>query len=161
MRKQGWRPRYYRSSTRQKQQRFTSARHGSRHHNDTRTNQNSTIPDTLAVRLLSSFSVTPGASRETKTGFILRTQATWSVYYETPTMLRAWGAYSRPPMPIYAVVITQMPNINTPTIGRLLRWPLPAFWSSADLETWMLDCHWLIARARPLRITQALTRDIK
>ena len=49
-------------------------------------------------------------------------------------------------MPIYAVVIAQMPSINTPTIRRLLRWPLPTFWSSADLETWMLDCHWLIAR---------------
>ena len=49
-------------------------------------------------------------------------------------------------MPIYAVVIAQMPSINTPTTRRLLLWPLPAFWSSADLETWMLDCHWLIAR---------------
>ena len=64
----------------------------------------------------------------------------------TQTILRTWGAYSRPPMPIYAVVIAQMASINTPTTRRLLRWPLPAFWSSADLETWMLDCHWLIAR---------------
>ena len=63
----------------------------------------------------------------------------------TQTILRTWSAYSRPPMPIYAAVIAQMPSINTPTTRRLLRWPLPAFWSSADLETWMLDCHWLIA----------------
>ena len=65
----------------------------------------------------------------------------------TQTILHTWGAYSLPPMTIYAVVIAQMPSINTPTICRLLLWPLPAFWSSADLETWMLDCHWLIARA--------------
>ena len=64
----------------------------------------------------------------------------------THTILRKWGTYSRPPMPIYAAVIAQMPSINTPTIRRLLREPLPAFWSSADLETWMVDCHWLIAR---------------
>ena len=63
----------------------------------------------------------------------------------TQTILRTWSAYSRPPMPIYAVVIAQMASINTPTKRRRLRWPLPAFWSSADLETWMLDCHWLIA----------------
>ena len=62
----------------------------------------------------------------------------------TQTILRTWGAYSRPPMPIYAVVIAQMASINTPTILRLLRWTVPAFWSSADLEKWMLDCHWLI-----------------
>ena len=37
------------------------------------------------------------------------------------TILRTWGAYSRPPMPIYAVVIAQMASINTPTIRRLLR----------------------------------------
>ena len=65
----------------------------------------------------------------------------------TQTILRTWGAYSRPPMPIYAVVIAQISSINTPTIRRLLRWPLPAFWSSADLEMWMLNCHWLIVRA--------------
>ena len=64
----------------------------------------------------------------------------------TRTILRTWGAYSRPPMPINAVMIEQMPSINTPTTRRLLRWPLPAFWRSADLEMWMLDCHWLIAR---------------
>ena len=32
----------------------------------------------------------------------------------TQTILRTWGAYSRPPMPIYAVVIAQMASINTP-----------------------------------------------
>ena len=57
-----------------------------------------------------------------------------------------WGAYSRPPMPVYAVVIAQMASINTPTIRRLLRWTVPAFRSSADPETWMRDCHWLISR---------------
>ena len=31
----------------------------------------------------------------------------------TQTILRTWGAYSRPPMPIYAVVIAQMASINT------------------------------------------------
>ena len=64
----------------------------------------------------------------------------------TQTILRTWGAYSRQSMPIYAVVIAQMASINTPTIRRLFRWTVPAFWSCADLETWMLDCHWLIAR---------------
>ena len=44
------------------------------------------------------------------------------------------------------LVIAQMASINTPTIRRLLRWTVPAFWSSADTETWMLGCHWLIAR---------------
>ena len=39
----------------------------------------------------------------------------------TQTILRTWGAFSRPPMPIYAVVIAQVPSINTPTIRRLLR----------------------------------------
>ena len=39
----------------------------------------------------------------------------------TQTILRTWGVYSRPPMPIYAVGIAQMPSINTPTIRRLLR----------------------------------------
>ena len=63
----------------------------------------------------------------------------------TQTILRTWGAYSRQQMPIYAVVIAQMASINTPTIRRLLRWTVPAFWSSADPETWLLDCHWLIA----------------
>ena len=38
----------------------------------------------------------------------------------TQTILRTWGAYSRPPMPIYAVVIAQMASINTPTTRRLL-----------------------------------------
>ena len=39
----------------------------------------------------------------------------------TQTILRTWGAFSRPPMPIYAVGITQVPSVNTPTIRRLLR----------------------------------------
>ena len=40
------------------------------------------------------------------------------VYFErkskpyTQTILHAWGAYSRPPMPIYAVVIAQMASID-------------------------------------------------
>ena len=39
----------------------------------------------------------------------------------TQTILRTWGAYSRPPMPIYAVVIAQMASINTPaTVPRRL-----------------------------------------
>ena len=38
----------------------------------------------------------------------------------TQTIVRTWGAFSRPPMPIYAVVIAQVPSINTPTIRRLL-----------------------------------------
>ena len=33
-------------------------------------------------------------------------------------------------------------------IRRLLRCPLLTFWSSDDLATWMLDCHWLIGRDR-------------
>ena len=39
----------------------------------------------------------------------------------TQTILRTWGAFSRPPMPIYAVGIAQVPSVNTPTIRRLLR----------------------------------------
>ena len=39
----------------------------------------------------------------------------------TQTILRNWGAFSRPPMPIYAVGIAQVPSVNTPTIRRLLR----------------------------------------
>ena len=40
----------------------------------------------------------------------------------TQTIVRTWGALSRPPMPIYALVIAQMQSIlNTPTIRRLLR----------------------------------------
>ena len=39
----------------------------------------------------------------------------------TQTILRTWGAFSRPPMPIYAVGIAQVPSVNTPTIHRLLR----------------------------------------
>ena len=34
----------------------------------------------------------------------------------TQTILRTWGAFSRSPMPIYAVGIAQMLSINTPTI---------------------------------------------
>ena len=64
----------------------------------------------------------------------------------THTILRTWGTYSRAPMPICAAVIAQMPSINTPTIRQLLRGPFPAFWSSADLETWMLNCQWQIIR---------------
>ena len=39
----------------------------------------------------------------------------------TQTIVRTWGAYSRPPMPIYAVGIAQVPSVSTPTIRRLLR----------------------------------------
>ena len=39
----------------------------------------------------------------------------------TQPILRTWGAFSRPPMPIYAVGIAQVPSVNTPTIRRLLR----------------------------------------
>ena len=39
----------------------------------------------------------------------------------TQTILRTWGAFSRPPMPIYAVWIAQVPSVNTRTIRRLLR----------------------------------------
>ena len=39
----------------------------------------------------------------------------------TQTILRTWGAFSRPPMPIYAVGIAQVPSVNTPTRRRLLR----------------------------------------
>ena len=39
----------------------------------------------------------------------------------TQTILRTWGAFSRPPMPICAVGIAQVPSVNTPTIRRLLR----------------------------------------
>ena len=38
----------------------------------------------------------------------------------TQTILRTWGTFSRPPMPIYAVGIAQVPSVNTPTIRRLL-----------------------------------------
>ena len=41
---------------------------------------------------------------------------TYAVYRNTQTILRTWGAFSRSPMPIYAVGIAQMPSINTPTI---------------------------------------------
>ena len=40
----------------------------------------------------------------------------YAVYRNTQTILRTWGAFSRSPMPIYAVGIAQMPSINTPTI---------------------------------------------
>ena len=50
-----------------------------------------------------------------KAGFILRMQI-YAVYRNTQTILRTWGAFSRSPMPIYAVGIAQMPSINTPTI---------------------------------------------
>ena len=50
----------------------------------------------------------------------------------TQTIVRTWGAYSRPPRPTYTVVTAHRPIINTPTIRRLY--------------AWMLDCHWLIAR---------------
>ena len=36
----------------------------------------------------------------------------------TQPILRIWGAFSRPPMPIYAVGIAQVPSIDTPTIRR-------------------------------------------
>ena len=39
----------------------------------------------------------------------------------TQNILRTWGAFSRPPMPIYAVGIAQVPSVNTPTIRRLFR----------------------------------------
>ena len=39
----------------------------------------------------------------------------------TQTILRTWGTFSRPPMPIYAIGIAQVPSVNTPTIRRLLR----------------------------------------
>ena len=50
-----------------------------------------------------------------KAGFILRMQI-YAVYRNTQTILRTWGAFSRSPIPIYAVGIAQMPSINTPTI---------------------------------------------
>ena len=40
----------------------------------------------------------------------------WKSTPYTQTILRIWGAFSRSPMPIYAVGIAQMPSINTPTI---------------------------------------------
>ena len=46
-----------------------------------------------------------------KAGFILRMQI-YAVYRNTQTILRPWGAFSRSPMPIYAVGIAQI----TPTI---------------------------------------------
>ena len=39
----------------------------------------------------------------------------------TQTILRTWGAFYRPPMPIYAVGIAQVASVNTPTMRRLLR----------------------------------------
>ena len=39
----------------------------------------------------------------------------------TQTILRTWVVFSRPPMPIYAVRIAQVPSVNSPTIRRLLR----------------------------------------
>ena len=39
----------------------------------------------------------------------------------TQTIVRTWGAFSRPPMPIYAAGNAQVPSVNTPTIRRLLR----------------------------------------
>ena len=50
-----------------------------------------------------------------KAGFILRMQI-YAVYRNTQTILHTLGAFSRSPMPIYAVGIAQMPSINTPTI---------------------------------------------
>ena len=47
-----------------------------------------------------------------KAGVILRMQI-YAVYRNTQTILRTWGAFSRSPMPIYAVGIAQMPSINT------------------------------------------------
>ena len=43
-----------------------------------------------------------------------------SMPYVRGTILRMWCTYSRPTMPIYAVVIVQMPSINTltPTFTR-------------------------------------------
>ena len=59
----------------------------------------------------------------------------------TQTIFRTWGAFSRPPMPIYAVGIAQVPSINTPTIRRLLR----------------VDAGLLLANSpRPLRIRRLL-----
>ena len=39
----------------------------------------------------------------------------------TQTILRTWGAFSRPPMPIYAVGIAQAPSVNTPTSSSFTR----------------------------------------
>ena len=65
----------------------------------------------------------------------------------TQTILRTWGAFSRPPMSIYAVEIAQVPSIvfNTPTIRRLLR-------VDAGLS--------LANNPQPMRIRKLL-RDIK
>ena len=49
-----------------------------------------------------------------KAGLILRTQ----IYGDTQTILSTRGAFSRPPMSIYAVGIAQVPSIDTPTIRR-------------------------------------------
>ena len=38
----------------------------------------------------------------------------------TQTILRTWGAFSRPTMPIYAEGIAQVASVNTPTMRRLL-----------------------------------------
>ena len=39
----------------------------------------------------------------------------------TQTILRTWGGFSRPPVPIYAEGIAHVPSVNTPTIRRILR----------------------------------------
>ena len=62
----------------------------------------------------------------------------------TQNILRTWGAFSRPPMPIYAVGIAQVPSVNTPTIRRLLR-------VDAGLS--------LVSSPQPMRIRKLL-RDI-
>ena len=46
---------------------------------------------------------------------LLRMQI-YAVYRNTQTILRTWDAFSRSPIPIYAVGIAQMPSVNTPTI---------------------------------------------
>ena len=61
------------------------------------------------------------------------------------TILRTWGAFSRPPMPIYAVGIAQVPSVNTPTIRRVLS-------VDAGLS--------LVNSPQPMRIHKLL-RDIK
>ena len=63
----------------------------------------------------------------------------------TQTILRTWGTFSRPPMPIYAVGIAQVPSVTL-----LLQY--------AVFYAWMLDCHWLIARN--LCVYAGFKRDI-
>ena len=75
-------------------------------------------------------------------GFTLRTQIYGAE--STQTILRTWGAFSRPPMPIYAVGIAQVPSVNTTTIRRLLR-------VDAGLS--------LVNRPQPMRMRKLL-RDI-